>query len=162
MGLFATRHHVIRWFPAPTRRNYLVRAPKILTRFFCAVFFRERAASEPNYGLFSDCIHLAATDAGRMSQTKISSRLPGWRCGGWQKVARLKPTHLFSLLNSASLDFSLLIPADLPSEIDRTESCRRPRKVPPRSNVELPSERASRQLSLERCWSLHRRDHQCH
>lgn len=48
---------------------------------------------------------------------------------------------LSSLLDpSASGLLSLLIPVDLPASADRTESCRRPRKAPPRSNVELPCE----------------------
>lgn len=50
---------------------------------FCSLFLRHLFPRTPRASpitcLFSDCIHLAAADARRMSRTKISSRLPGWK-----------------------------------------------------------------------------------
>lgn len=119
MRLFATRHRDdFPPRPAATRRAATRSHSCSVPQDFCSLFlhhlFPRTPRASPITCLFTDCIHLATADARRMSRIKISSRLPG--CGGWQKVARLTPTHLFSLLNSAApLDSSLLIPADLPS-----------------------------------------------
>lgn len=78
MRLFATRHRVSSDDFPPRRTATRRDAISFVLRDFCSLFlhhlFPRTPRASPITCLFTDCIHLAAADARRMSQIKISSR----------------------------------------------------------------------------------------
>lgn len=86
----------------PPQRAATISVVLRVPRDFCSLFlhhlFPRTSRASPITRLFSDCIHLAVAEREKDEPDKnLYSRLLGWRCGEWQKVARLTPTHLLSL-----------------------------------------------------------------
>lgn len=169
-GTVISRNRIVRdtasCHPMISRPDDLIRAPcpGSFARFFCAIFFRERRGASPITCLFSDCIHLAAADVRRMSQTKISGRVKVWRMIKG-RASHADPASLpFELRFSGLLSLSLLIPADLPScERNGQDGIMSATSQGP-AKVErwAPEWAAEPPASLERCWSLHWRDCERH